>query len=201
MKIGISNLDHIVPILKIISQYEEVRDKDIETTLSVLDVGCGKGVYGYLLRAMYGWNKLILTGVDPYVPEGFNDAMGIIYDSIYHKDIQRFLEINNEVFSVILANHVMEHLNKDEAFMAIKRFKLLADLVLIGLPKARFGHKYSHANSTDYHTHKWGCMDKDFWNLGLHYAKTVKGNELFWWAREDLEPHFLHLNKGRGGLF
>ena len=180
MKIGISNLNHIAPILKIIQGAEQ----HFEGHLSVLDVGCGKGVYGYLLRAMFGDRKLFIEGVDPKIPQRFQLAMRHVYDGLFLVGIQDFLKKNGTSYTVVLANHVLEHLPKSAAFECIEEFKKIAQLVLIGLPKARPDHIYKDAIGCDYHTHKWGYFDPEFRELGLEIAREVKNNELFWWSND-----------------
>ncbi len=180
MKIGISNLDHIAPILKIIQAAEQ----HFEGHLSVLDVGCGKGVYGYMLRAMFGDRKLFIEGVDPKIPQRFQLAMRHVYDGLFLVDIRDFLRKNGTSYTIVLANHVMEHLPRPIALECIKEFKKIAQLVLIGLPKANKDHIYFHADSVDFHTHKWGYHDLNFRELGLKYAQSIEKNQLFWWANE-----------------
>lgn len=79
----------------------------------VLDVGSGKGLYGYLARASDGGDRAFIVGVDVWGPYlTFCRSFGA-YDALILADATAPLPFCRDSFDVVLACEVIEHLPAD----------------------------------------------------------------------------------------
>jgi len=92
---------------------------------SALDVGCGKGALGYLLKAYRPPAKLV--GIDVFQPYlEYLYAWGC-YDVVYRLDLAKeILPFKEKEFDVVFCLDTLEHLEHDEAM------RLLADMEGVG---------------------------------------------------------------------
>jgi SAM-dependent methyltransferase len=151
--VGWSTLSAVSPTLKLILDTLPDRKK-----MSVLDVGCGEGIYGMILTAV---SDLVVDGLDVYRGR----VVEHIYNSFYLRSIADF-EYERH-YDLIVALHVLEHLKKDDAIKVIKTMQENADRLIIGLPNSRKGHVYKDTENKNPHSHKWGVHDFPFEELGL----------------------------------
>ncbi|MDR7550687.1 MAG: class I SAM-dependent methyltransferase [Armatimonadota bacterium] len=94
----------------------------------VLDVGCGTGGIGFLLRRLPGGNDAYIVGVDGWEPylefvRRFN-----IYDEVHLADLANWTP---EPFDIILAVEVLEHLEKEQGLRLLDRLEHAAREVLL----------------------------------------------------------------------
>lgn len=88
---------------------------------TILDVGCGAGLYGALIRQYMDFNEnkfdidrdVELVGVEGY--KGYTNPNYSHYDKLHIKTIQEFLKESDRKFDVILACDVIEHMDITEA--------------------------------------------------------------------------------------
>lgn len=172
MKIGLSNWNHIDGIMKAIEK--EVAGRH---TFSLLDVGCGKGVLGYCIKSKYE-DKVFLIGVDSQLPSFLR--VKCFYDLVYLSSIQRFLAESTEPHNIILANHVLEHLDRPVALQVIELCKQRCDVLIVGLPEGKPNHVYPTDDNP--HTHKWGATTELMTSWGFVRQKD-KHNSLYIWRK------------------
>lgn len=88
--------------------------------LKVLDVGFGFGFYGWALTT---WKKgrSHIVGID-INPDRVERQIELgIYDEVFCKDINEWLPV--ESFDLIIASHVVEHLEKDDGLKLLERLQ------------------------------------------------------------------------------
>lgn len=108
---------------------------------SVLDVGCGFGRYGFLIREFLEiWTEhryeksewqVYLEGIDAYAGN-WCPLHDYLYDRYVTSDIRSYPFERR--FDLILAGDVIEHLPKAEAFDVLQKLESNADRVLVGIP-------------------------------------------------------------------
>jgi SAM-dependent methyltransferase len=94
-------------------------DKDIP----ILDIACGQGQFLYFLEK-----------------EGYTNCSGIDW-SEEQLDIARKMGVTQEQYGVIIANHIIEHLRKDEAVRlldAVHGALRPGGIVIVGTPNASY---------------------------------------------------------------
>src|SRR5439155_741385 len=98
----------------------------------ILDVGCGKGAIGFLLRQHTGGEDAHLVGVDVYPPyldfcRRFN-----IYDELISGDVTA---LDLARFDVVLACEVVAHIPRPRSDRLLDRLEELAsDRIIITTP-------------------------------------------------------------------
>jgi len=131
--------------------------------LSVIDVGCGKGIWGYLLRALRE-NVVYLCGVDltqsylQFIKERniYNDL--VLCDSIY-------LPFRDKSFDIVLLSEVIEHLEKKQAYAMLKQLEKTAKkLILITVPQGFV--KQEAVGGVDAEKHRSAWYANEFKKLG-----------------------------------
>lgn len=102
--------------------------------LSVIDVGCGKGIWGYLLSALRE-NVAYICGVDitssylRFVKERN------VYDDLVLCD-GTFLPFKDRSFDLVLLSEVLEHLEKKQGYVMLKQLEKIArKLIVITVPQ------------------------------------------------------------------
>jgi len=91
------------------------------TGYTVLDVGCGRGKWGYLIRVQWWCTKdgkvenepEYLVGVDVYLPFLETVKRHQVYDDVILCDAAR-LPFKNHSFDSVLASDILEHLPKEK---------------------------------------------------------------------------------------
>lgn len=144
----------------------------------VLDVGCGRGKWGYLLKVDYWYtkagrrkNKLdYVVGTDLH-PEylGFGKYHRI-YDDLVLCDA-RHLPFRSHVFDTVLLLEVIEHMVKSEGIRSLKEVERVASrLVLVSTPSFFMRQEVKDDNIFQKHLSKWSI--KDFIRLGysIHFG-------------------------------
>jgi 2-polyprenyl-3-methyl-5-hydroxy-6-metoxy-1,4-benzoquinol methylase len=98
----------------------------------VLDVGCGMGSIGFMLRQAPGGTDAWLTGADIYQPYLDFCRRFSIYDELLAGDVTR---LDLEPFDVVVATDVLEHIERPAVDRLLARLEELAtELVIVSTP-------------------------------------------------------------------
>ncbi len=135
---------------------------------SVLDVGCGFGLWGFLCREYLDvmcervqpeqW-QIRIDGIELFEPY-IQDHQRALYSSIKIGDI-RELAPNIDNYDLIIAGDVIEHLEKSEGERVISQLYEKAERALIvGIPLGDgWDHPEAHGNPGELHRSKWEPAD------------------------------------------
>lgn len=124
-----------------------------ENPASIIDVGCGMGVYGFLCRIFLEqvnlfdlkekrinrriWNRKIdcIEGFEEYI----NPVHLWAYNRIIVRNIEEALaEMDANSYDLALFLDVIEHFEKEKGFNVLKDLKRVAKKVLITTPREFF---------------------------------------------------------------
>ncbi len=129
---------------------------------SFLDVGCGAGLYGKIIREVFGSNAFLVT-VEIFEEYVERFAIDDIYDAVHCEDI-RIMAGDLAPVDLIIAGDVLEHLTKEEAIKVVNtlrpkcRFLWAALPLKIGRPwsvgYSQPEHEYA-VNPAEKHLHDW----------------------------------------------
>lgn len=164
---GTSTLSAIPDTIKVIAE-------NTPPIASILDVGCGEGIYGMLLKSLFR-NKVDVRGMDVNT----YSMVHAIYDKFYPVSMEDFI-ITDKTFDMAIILHVLEHLEFAKAMKVIERVKTIADSIVIGLPLSRQGHLYKQSKDPD--SHKWGVSEFKYSEYG--FTKCKSPFNLYLWKKE-----------------
>jgi len=127
---------------------------------SLIDVGCGRGIVGALVRIYRNVTRLV--GVDifpPYIDfcKKFN-----LYDKIYPMDLRQTpLPFKNHEFEVATCIEVVEHLHKEYGEKLLDELQRIADTIIVSTPSHYFKQPKHHVDRNPFQTHvsKWAISD------------------------------------------
>lgn len=148
------------PIVEILRQHPGIR--------RVMDVGAGRGSWGYYIRAGLG-KKVSMLAIEKW-PHNCDilKATGL-YTHIINDDALNLADYYGfNTVHVVIASQVIEHLDPDDGHKLITIMKRIAsDLVIITTP---LGHMEVSAenNPNPYERHLSGWSEADFWQHGFH---------------------------------
>lgn len=117
---------------------------------SILDVGCGIGIYGALCRVylegdnLYDRENLTFNKKENWkikidCIEGFEkyitDLHRAVYNEIFIDDARKVLNnLNNKAYELVLAIDILEHFQKEDGIAFIKELKRVGKNVIIATP-------------------------------------------------------------------
>lgn len=137
-----------------------IKDMDgRERNISLLDVGCGRGSFGYILRAEFG-NLFSVYGIEAnrkYIDED----MTRVYERIWIEDYLNTYMGRIFGFEVFLFVDVLEHFEERQAIQIIDYIKSNSpeSLIIASIPNAeKHWHQseaYEKANPFEKHRHNW----------------------------------------------
>lgn len=134
------------------------------TPSKALDVGCGYGKHGVLLRE-YLYPTPIVDGVEAWEPYVKQNKLEGIYDTLYVSDV---LDLDNETldeYDLVVMGDVIEHIEKDKALDLLDRIK---GWIVIATPFNYF-HTDEGLPPTEAHVSHWSLKDfKDTGRLEHH---------------------------------
>jgi len=144
-----SDLYNIVPIVSVISSLNPK---------SVLDIGCGFGKYGMLMREYLEiWQDRLhpdtwetkIFGIDAF--ENYrNPIWEFAYNQVYIGDAELILP-TLESFDLILIADVIEHFEKDNAVNLVSKCLEKSKVVLISTPREFYAQGDSFGNKHEVH--------------------------------------------------
>lgn len=154
---------------------------------SVLDVGCGAGLYGALLRQYFehahnrfdeNERKVSIVGVEGH--DGYENPNYEHYDELRFQRIEEFLDEDERSFDLVLALDVLEHLELDEAREIMRKLYQRTD-------------KYLIITTPSFFREQW--QPEEEWESELQEHKSFISPDLL----ESLFPRY-RLEEAPGGL-
>ncbi len=140
---------------------------------SILDVGCGFGKWGFLIRdtfeVMLGQNfrkqdwRISITGVEP-----FDRCITGIQKDLYHKIIQKdifeaFSEL--EKYDLVILGDVIEHFEKRKAFELLNKLFKHSDNIIVSTPLGFIPQGAWADNHREIHKSGWDLEDFEKFNI------------------------------------
>lgn len=161
---------------------------------SVLDVGVGFGKYGVLCREYLDlWDgreeySQFLRRIDGI--EAFADYITplhkYVYDNIYTQDISLAADKLDFCYDLVLLIDVLEHLNKSDGELLLKKMSVKNKGILISTPKKVSSQKNAFHNVYETHRSQW--TKEDILRLGqTHFLSDGKNFIAYVGKREEVE--------------
>jgi len=135
---------------------------------TVLDVGCGFGLWGFLCREYLDvWNGRVLPaewqtridGIEVFPPY-IQAHQRALYNNILVKDVR---EAVNEIgeYDLIIAGDVIEHLDKPDAENVLEMlYEKASKALLLNIPIGPgWNHPEAHGNPGELHRSQWATED------------------------------------------
>jgi len=110
----------------------------------ILDVGCGAGKYGKLLKERYSVDALEVF--EPYIKE-FN--LNSIYQNVYNKNVKD-LTLSEGQYSLAIMGDILEHLTVGEAQAVVDNFTRNKVSLLVLVPYS-YPQGIMHDNEHEIH--------------------------------------------------
>jgi hypothetical protein len=132
---------------------------------SILEVGCGSGIFGFILKKT---RSARVEGIEPFKGYELNH-----YDHIYRCEWKDFDKIGKN-FDVAVSNETIEHMEKEDALSFLQQVKTVANKVIITTP-----YKFDQQPAFDdnpYQIHKSVISQKDYEKEG--YKVKIIGKML-----------------------
>ena len=125
---------------------------------SVLDVGCGRGMLGCLLRIYREPERLV--AIDAYKPYlEFVKKMGA-YDTVLDLDLSEAkLPFKDKEFDIVLCLEVIEHLQKEVGLKLLGELERVGRRVVISTPGVFFPQPRYDGNVQQSHISFYGVRD------------------------------------------
>jgi ubiquinone/menaquinone biosynthesis C-methylase UbiE len=130
---------------------------------SLIDVGCGRGIIGALVRIYRKPKRLV--GIDVF--KEYLDFCGEMkfYDELYECDLrQTLLRFNDKEFDVATCIEVIEHLSKNKGISLLNELERIAKMVIVTTTNGFFPQEALDNNPFQQHLSSWSV--KDFTKCG-----------------------------------
>ncbi len=136
----------------------EILEKIPVKTDSLVDVGCGRGVIGALVRIYRNPKRLV--GIDAFRPYLDFCRHHNFYDELYQYDLTTTsLPFNDKEFDVATCIEVIEHLPKTNGLSFINELERIAKRVVITTPNIFIPQKTFDSNPFQKHLSIWSTKD------------------------------------------
>lgn len=127
---------------------------------TILDVGCGFGKYGVLLKEYLDPTPEIVDGVEAWEPYVINHNLKGIYNHLYLDDVTNLDKKTLDKYDLVNMGDVIEHIEKEKALDLLTR---ISGWVIIATPFDHF-HTDEGLPPTEAHVSHW--TKEDFRNTG-----------------------------------
>jgi SAM-dependent methyltransferase len=146
-----------------------------EGTGAVLDIGCGYGLFGYILRFErdYRGELIGLDAHPPYIRK-LKRHSGAVYDSLVIADA-RHLPFRDGAVDTVLASEVIEHLPREGGLELIREAERVGRrLALFTTPRGHLPQGSHGGNDLEAHLSGWSERDFADRGYGIAYAGGVQ---------------------------
>ena len=137
--------------------FEWISNKRVK--LNILDVGCGFGKYGSLIKHVSLERKLCpyIIGIDVWLP--YLRALNGInaYDALLSCEAGN-LPFSNRIFDLVIATEIIEHMEKRNGILFLKSLEKLAKkggLIIVSTPQGKQEQETSEGNTYQIHKSVW----------------------------------------------
>lgn len=147
------------PILEILARHPGIR--------RVLDVGAGRGSWGYHIKAGLG-KKISMLAIEKW-PDNCDiiEATGL-YTHVINDDALNLADYYGvNTVDVVLASQVLEHLTRNQGLKLIKIMKSIASRLVIITTPLGFMDVTAENNPNPFERHLSGWTEADFQVLGF----------------------------------
>lgn len=121
---------------------------------SILDIGFGRGKYGFLTREYY--ENIKVDGLEVF-PQYITPLQRNIYGKIYEGNV---FEMEIPQYDLYLLIDIVEHWNKEEGHKLIQKL-LTMGKVLVSTPRSVGEQGAVYGNEWERHISEWGGYDFD----------------------------------------
>jgi len=135
---------------------------------SVLDVGCGDGFYGSVVRQIFPYTYLAGIDSNPKWVEHCRE-LGTVYDEVIEGDLSSY---DFGSYDLVIFGDVLEHLEKSVAMESLKRCLQTSKFVIVNGPVG-----FQPQDHEDWQEiHRCGIERSDFDGLNVvQYTETEPG--------------------------
>lgn len=121
----------------------------------ILDLGFGKGKYGFLIREYLEHNKnLLIDGVEGY-HKNITQLQEKIYDNIFNEDIRNIDNYLLNTYDLIIIIDVFEHFSKDDAIQLVTELTKKSKYIFIAIPRYVPDQKGFDDDPYEYEKHRY----------------------------------------------
>jgi 2-polyprenyl-3-methyl-5-hydroxy-6-metoxy-1,4-benzoquinol methylase len=151
---------------------------------TLLDVGIGRGIFGYLLR-MQRLTNGYMVGIDIHKNHLSMVKYYRVYDDLILCDA-RFLPFRNRSFDFIICTEVLEHLKKEDGISLLDKLEhIVIKKIVITTPNGFVPQGPLGGATSEIHRSGWYMRDLKkrgyrVLGLGFRFYKTGKGNWKIW---------------------
>ena len=139
---------------------QELLEEIPKDLVSLIDVGCGRGIVGAMTRIYRAPKRLV--GVDIFQEYIDFCEKYTIYDELYCLDLRQTpLPFQDQEFSVATCIETIEHLPKKLGEQLLDDLGRIADTVIVSTPSNYFRQPKSHTEHNPFQAHisKWTIED------------------------------------------
>ncbi|MGH9062555.1 MAG: class I SAM-dependent methyltransferase [Acidimicrobiales bacterium] len=161
----------------------------------VLDVGCGQGGIGYMLRQCPGGLDAHLTGIELYEPYLDFVRRFHVYDDLIAGDVtDTSVDLALARFDVVLACEILEHIPRPAADRLLDRIEELAiDMVIVSTPNGPDLRPPIDGVDSEAHVSVWRVSDfrnrgYEVRGIGSRIHRSARQNRLTMVAWHSLTP-------------
>jgi hypothetical protein len=143
----------------------------------VLDIGIGNGRYGFLCRDILDTpfetppHRIVLEGIEGY-EKYVTDIHKIIYDKIYFGNCLQLIDQIKDDYDLILLIDVIEHLDKEDGMIFLKKLTTISRNVIVGTPKGFTSQDDVFGNELERHRSGW--LPSDFKKIEGAVVREIK---------------------------
>jgi SAM-dependent methyltransferase len=125
---------------------------------NALDVGCGRGIIGSLLRIYREPNRIVgLDMFDPYLD--FCKKLGVYTEVIKHDLSRPPLPFRDDEFDLSVALEVIEHLRREDGVSLLTELERVSRTVIITTPNRYYIQSAFDRNPHQKHLSRWTTGD------------------------------------------
>jgi len=172
------------------SPYELDRFVSIEMPVltsadSALDIGCGRGHCGFLIRCDRGQDHVCLIGIDVHKPYLIFTKKMRIYDDLVLCDASR-LPFKDRCFNLAVARGVIEHLPKNRGMELLSEIEYVSDGRIIITtpngywPQGPLGGVKAMIHRSQWHVGDFKSRGYKVKGVGFRAVKVCQSNPYLW---------------------
>jgi len=125
---------------------------------NALDVGCGRGIIGSLLKIYREPNRIVgLDMFEPYLD--FCKKLGVYTEVIKHDLSIAPLPFRDNEFDLSVAFEVIEHLRKEDGIGLLRELERISRTVIVSTPNRYFDQSTYEGNPYQKHLSRWTTRD------------------------------------------